>query len=103
LEDIFLILACRQGLREMREIAAQQAELEATQQRIEQTVRERTAELTAQTDRLTGTTRQLQSSEERFRSAFGNAPIGMALVAPDGRWLKVNPALCEIVGYSEQE
>ncbi len=29
--------------------------------------------------------------------------IGMALVAPDGRWLGVNPALCEIVGYSENE
>lgn len=45
----------------------------------------------------------LRESQERFRSAFGSAPIGMALVAPDGHWLQVNPALCEIVGYSEQE
>lgn len=42
-------------------------------------------------------------SEERFRGAFDHAPIGMALVALDGRWLKVNPALCEIVGYAEDE
>ena len=45
----------------------------------------------------------LQESEERFRSAFDSAAIGMALVALDGRWLKVNPALCEIVGYAEEE
>ena len=41
---------------------------------------------------------QLLESEELFRLAFKDAAIGMALVAPDGRWLKVNRALCEIVG-----
>jgi PAS domain S-box-containing protein len=44
---------------------------------------------------------ELAEAEERFRSAFDNAPIGMALVALDGRWLKVNRALCEITGFSE--
>lgn len=42
----------------------------------------------------------LRRSEARFRLAFDNAPIGMALVAPDGRWLATNPALCRIVGYT---
>jgi PAS domain S-box-containing protein len=45
----------------------------------------------------------LQESEERFRSAFDSAAIGMALVSLDGYWLQVNRALCEIIGYSEQE
>jgi PAS domain S-box-containing protein len=45
----------------------------------------------------------LRLAEERFRNAFDEAPIGMALVAPDGRWLRVNRSICEIVGYSEQE
>lgn len=45
----------------------------------------------------------LRTSEEQFRSAFDYAAIGMALVGLDGRWLKVNDALCRIVGYSEAE
>jgi len=49
------------------------------------------------------TEESLQQSDERFRSAFGHAAIGMALVSTDGRWLQVNPALCDIVGYSEPE
>ena len=45
----------------------------------------------------------LKESETRFQEAFQHASIGMALVAPDGRWLRVNRALCEMVGYSEPE
>ena len=45
----------------------------------------------------------LRESQERFGSAFRDAAIGMALVGTDGRWLQVNPALCELVGYTEQE
>jgi PAS domain S-box-containing protein len=45
----------------------------------------------------------LRESEERFSDAFQHAPIGMALVSFDGRWLKVNRALCDLVGYSEAE
>ena len=44
-----------------------------------------------------------RESEERFRKAFDHAPIGIALVRPDGKWLRVNRTLCEIVGYSEEE
>lgn len=45
----------------------------------------------------------VRASEGRFRGAFDNAPIGMALVAPDGRWLKVNRAVSGILGYTELE
>ncbi len=45
----------------------------------------------------------LRESEERFRSAFDDAPIGMAVVSPQGRWIKVNRALCEMLGYSAPE
>jgi diguanylate cyclase (GGDEF)-like protein/PAS domain S-box-containing protein len=45
----------------------------------------------------------LRESEQRFRVAFNQAAVGLAHVAPDGRWLMVNNKLCEIVGYSQQE
>jgi len=45
----------------------------------------------------------LRESEERFFGAFMHAPIGVALVAPGGRWLQVNQALCNVLGYTEAE
>jgi diguanylate cyclase (GGDEF)-like protein/PAS domain S-box-containing protein len=47
--------------------------------------------------------RALVESQEHFRNAFDYAAIGMALVSPEGNWLRVNRSLCEIVGYSEAE
>ncbi|MEX0978870.1 MAG: PAS domain S-box protein, partial [Pirellulales bacterium] len=38
-----------------------------------------------------------------FRGAFEHAAIGVALVALDGRFLKVNRSLCRSVGYSQEE
>jgi PAS domain S-box-containing protein len=46
---------------------------------------------------------ELRHSELRFTTAFDHAPIGMALTATDGRYLRVNHALCQMVGYSEEE
>ncbi len=45
----------------------------------------------------------LRESGQRFHNAFEHAAIGMALVAPDGRWTRVNRSLCNLVGYSEEE
>lgn len=45
----------------------------------------------------------LRQSETLLRGAFDYAPIGKALVRLDGRWLKTNQALCDIVGYREEE
>jgi diguanylate cyclase (GGDEF)-like protein/PAS domain S-box-containing protein len=45
----------------------------------------------------------LAEAEERFRLAFEGAPIGIALADLDGRFLRVNDALCEITGYTEAE
>ncbi|HEY9625996.1 MAG TPA: PAS domain S-box protein [Coleofasciculaceae cyanobacterium] len=42
-----------------------------------------------------------KESEERFRSAFDAAPIGIALMGLDDRWIKINPVLCTILGHTE--
>jgi diguanylate cyclase (GGDEF)-like protein/PAS domain S-box-containing protein len=47
--------------------------------------------------------RGLREVQQRFESAFDNAPIGMALIAMDGRWLQVNDALCRITGRTADE
>jgi PAS domain S-box-containing protein len=45
----------------------------------------------------------LRESEERFRLVFDQSPIGKALIGLDGRYERVNAALCHISGYSEAE
>jgi PAS domain S-box-containing protein len=45
----------------------------------------------------------LREPQQRFRNAFENAPIGMALAGLDGRFLDVNRALCELLGYSPEQ
>jgi PAS domain S-box-containing protein len=44
-----------------------------------------------------------RNSESRFRATFENAAVGIAHVAPDGRWLRVNEPLCRILGYPADE
>ncbi len=44
-----------------------------------------------------------QESEELFRATFNQAAVGIAHVAPDGAWLRINRKMCDIVGYTEEE
>ncbi len=88
-EDVFLVYACLYGVRDIRAAADREAELEAARATVERKVAERT--------------RELAESEERFRVALDHAAIGMALVATDGRFLRVNRALCGIIGYADAE
>jgi PAS domain S-box-containing protein len=45
----------------------------------------------------------LRESEARFRSIYQHAAVGIEQVAPDGRLLMVNAALCRMLGYAETE
>ncbi len=46
---------------------------------------------------------RLRESEARFRETFERAPVGMAHVGLDGRWLRFNRRLAEIAGYPIDE
>tara|TARA_R110002049_G_scaffold50370_3_gene143130 strand:+ start:173560 stop:178740 length:5181 start_codon:yes stop_codon:yes gene_type:complete len=46
---------------------------------------------------------RMRESEEQYRGTFENAAIGIAHVGMDGRWLRVNQKICDIVGYSQDE
>ncbi len=45
----------------------------------------------------------MREAQERFRRAFDEAPIGMAMLDLDGRFVQVNEALCEITGYAREQ
>jgi PAS domain S-box-containing protein len=45
----------------------------------------------------------LADSEARFRATFEQAAVGIAHIAPYGRWLRVNRKFCSILGYSREE
>ncbi|MGH2752417.1 MAG: PAS domain S-box protein [Actinomycetota bacterium] len=46
---------------------------------------------------------KLTQAQALFESAFRNAGLGMDLTDDEGRFLQVNTALCQMVGYSEEE
>jgi diguanylate cyclase (GGDEF)-like protein/PAS domain S-box-containing protein len=66
-----------------------------------------TARLVKQLERSVQSSRRredaLRHAEARFRSAFDDAAIGMALVDLDGRWMRVNDALARLTGYAVDE
>jgi PAS domain S-box-containing protein len=46
---------------------------------------------------------RLKESEERFRATFEQAAVGIAHLAPDGHFLRINSKFCDIVGYTREE
>ncbi|MGZ8752233.1 MAG: PAS domain S-box protein [Acidimicrobiia bacterium] len=47
--------------------------------------------------------RARRATERRLDAAFDGASIGMALIGPGGRFLRVNPALCQLLGFTADE
>lgn len=68
------------------------AELEAANQALKREITERQL--------IEG---ELQQSQQLLDNAFELSLIGNALVTPEGDWIKVNPALCQMLGYAESE
>ena len=95
---------------EISEREQAETELKQYHNQLEELVAGRTAELMKANDQLKQeiaerrrTETALRDSEQRFRSAFDNAPIGMALVESDHTIVQANRALCKMLGYLEKE
>lgn len=43
------------------------------------------------------------NSEQRLLDTFEQAAVGIAQVSPEGKWLRLNPKYCEILGYTQEE
>ena len=91
-----LASAAMAQLRRIDELEAGESKFASTIEQLRQGIsdRERIAKEAREAER------GLREVRERFESAFDNAPIGMALIATDDRWLQVNDALCRITGHT---
>jgi two-component system sensor histidine kinase/response regulator len=88
-EDVFLVISCLSGVREMRLIAARQVELEKTNEVIEEKVVQRTAEL--------------RTSEERTRLIVATAHDAFVGMDSTGSILDWNPKAEATFGWSREE
>ncbi|HEY9829408.1 MAG TPA: PAS domain S-box protein, partial [Stenomitos sp.] len=87
-----------------------EAALQEVMTDLEIRVEERTAELQQINQRLSAeiterlrTEAAVRQSEEQFRRVFDEAPIGMSLAGLDNRYLRINRAFFEMLGYTESE
>jgi PAS domain S-box-containing protein len=46
---------------------------------------------------------QIRQNERRFRSMFESAPVGMAIIDTERRFMEVNQQLCHLIGYGPEE
>jgi len=79
----------------MKNVSGVAAQAEQARQHVEELNRH-----IAEQERIS---RALRETEDHFRNAFDYAAIGMALVSPQGAWLRVNRSLCDLMGFSESE
>ena len=60
-------------------------------------------DLEANVTELTRTEQALRASEQRFQSIFQQAAVGIGILSLTGEWIQVNPMICNITGYPEEE
>ena len=100
---IVAFVGSNRGARQLARSLERLADLRGAAEHAEGPATERIAEIEAIRNRLVALEQERRESERRFISVFEQAAVGIALVLPDGRWLRTNAKLCEIVGYSEAE
>jgi PAS domain S-box-containing protein len=91
-------------LTDITAIKRAELDLRILTEHLEKRASERTAELQSEIRERRNVEQALSVSEQKFRALFHDAPIGIGQTnAHDGHFLMVNPSLCAITGYSEDE
>ncbi len=106
-EDIFLVISCVRGMREMRLVGVREAALEATRDETEQRVRQATSQLRFLNEKLNVEVAERKETEESLRVtqyALDHAADAAFWLDPeDGAILYANDAACNSLGYSKAE
>jgi PAS domain S-box-containing protein len=104
------LIGASQIVRNVTERIRIEEEIRRLNAELEERVQQRTAQLEAMNQLLEqevcdrrAAEWELARSEQQFRATFNQAAVGIAHVGLDGRWLRLNQKLCEIVGYPQEE
>jgi len=101
-----LVPAVRRALAEAREHQSRkqaEEELRQAHRDLEERIKNRTAELEAEIEARKKIEAALRESEASFRNSFESSAIGMAITDMTGAFTQVNPAYCDMLGYSREE
>lgn len=115
--NVYPVIDAKQGVKAVAIYAEDVTErrkteqaLQASYEDLDRRIHERTVQLQRANERLREeievrelTERALRASEERYRTIFFNAPVGIEVIDSEGRFLSVNRAFCEMLGYTEEE
>jgi PAS domain S-box-containing protein len=94
----------------MQQISQKIIEIEKQNLKLEAQISDRTKslrhinqELLAEISERKLATVALRESEDKFRHIFEDSPMGISLLGLDGKYIQVNPAYCQMLGYTESE
>jgi len=79
------------------------AEVDALSKRLNDLFKDKIVELNLEINQRKKVEISLQKSEEQFRLVFQNAPIGIVIIATDGKILSVNKSFCDTTGFNREE
>lgn len=78
-------------------------ELQQQNERLKDLLEEKLSALFSTQEALTNAETKLDEVSQVYQTTFDLAAIGIAHITLDGRWLRINPFLCEMLGYSKEE
>lgn len=101
--DFRPVTQARSRINEIRRLQTSQDVMRRTLRENQIELDERARSLREQVDALQATRADLRDSEQRLRSFYDLGLVGVAITAPDKRWIQSNDYICQLLEYSEDE